>query len=161
MIFAKIYVDGDDIIFESIQKDIEYEVYLAGPYINGRGERVSNPFTTIAQTSNVAISIEAKESIEKAFSYLNPKFTPAMFTGNVSFCYNMKAREGDRGILSFAPEKGTTRLKINMFGEIFLCYQNGFDLRALGDMKVFDNDFLRDLDISEPFDEAAFATSKK
>lgn len=154
MIFAKIYLDGDDIVFESVKKAIPYCVYLAGPYINERGERVSNPFTTIAQTSDVAISIEAKDAIEKAFNYLNPKFTPAMFTGDVSFCYNMKAREGDRGILSFALEKGTTRLKINIYGEIYLCYQNGFDLRALNNMKVFDNDFLRTLDISEPFDEA-------
>ena len=161
MIYAKIYMEGDDIVFESIKDPIDCTVYIAGPYINGRGETVSNPFTTIAQTSNVAISIEAKEAIEETFRYQNPKFIAAMFTGNVEFLYNMRAREGDRGILSFAPNEGRTRLRLNRFGEIRLCYQNGFDIRALDDMKVFDNDFLKDLDISEPFDDVAYAKSKK
>lgn len=160
MIYAKIYLDGDDIVFESVKKEVAYTVYIAGPYINEIGELIDDPFTTISQTSTVAISNEAKEAIDQAFSYQNPKFITSMFTGNVKFCYNMRAREGDRGILSFTPEKGTTRLKINRFGEICLCYQNGFCLQALDDMKVFDNEFLKNLDISEPFDEVAYAETK-
>ena len=161
MIYAKIYLDGDDIVFESIKNPVPYNVYIAGPYINGRGETVTNPFTTIAQTSNVAISGEAKYALEQALNYLNPNFIANFFEGNISLAYNMKAREGDRGILSFEPEKGTTRLKINRYGEIRLCYQNGFDMRALDDMKAFGNDFLKNLDISEPFDDAAYAKTNK
>ncbi len=161
MIYAKIFLDGDDIIFESVKEKVAYSVYIAGPYINEIDELIDDPFTTISQTSNVAISSEAKDALKKAVSYQNPKFIASMLTGVLKFCYNMRAREGDRGILSFAPNEGRTRLRLNRFGEIRLCYQNGFDIRALDDMKVFDNDFLKDLDISEPFDEVAYAKSKK
>lgn len=161
MIYAKIYMDGDDIVFESVKKDIAYNVYIAGPYVNDLGETIVDPFTTISQTSKVAISNEARATLKEVVSYRNPKFIANIFEGDIALCYNMRANEGDRGILSFVPEKGTTRLKMNRYGEIRLRYQNGFDIRALDDMKVFDNEFLKNLDISEPFDEVAYAKTKE
>lgn len=155
MIFAKIYLDGDDVVFESVKRPINYFVYLAGEYVNGRGETVHSRFTVISQTSNVAISAEAQKALREMLSYQNPNFTVAMFEGDLELCYNYKAREGDRGILSFAPPKGTNSLRINRFGKVCICYQNDFNKMALNDMKVLDNDFLKQLDISEPFDEQA------
>lgn len=160
MIFAKIYSDGDDIVFESVKKPIENWVYLAGEYKNGRGETVHSRFTVIAQTDRVAISAEAKEALIEMLTYTNPNFTARMFEGDLELCYNYRAREGERGILSFAPGKGTNTLRINRYGEVCVCYQNDFNIMALDDMKIFGNEFLKSLDISEPFNDEAYANPK-
>ncbi len=160
MIFGKIYMDGDDVVFETVKKAIPFWVYLAGPYVNDLGETVDSRFASIAQTSNVAISAEARATLREIVSYTNPKFITSLFEGDIAFCYNMRAREGDRGILSFAPNDGFA-LRMNKNGEVRLCYQNGFDIRALDDMKEFDNEFLKNLDLAEPFDEVKYAETHK
>lgn len=160
MIFAKIYSDGDDVVFQSVKKPVAYNVYIAGPYINDLDEEIDDPFTTISQTSNVAISAEAKEALNEMLNYTNPNFITKIFEGDLKLCYNYKAREGERGILCFAPEEGTNSRRINRYGKVCVCTQNGFDMQALNDMKVFGNEFLKELDISKPFDEATYYKNK-
>lgn len=156
MIYAKIFMDGDYLVFESVKEPVEYQVYIAGDYLNWRGETMHDDYNSVSPTTQVAISKEAKEAIGKLYSYLNPNFVAAFFEGDVKITYGPRGPEDLRGRISFIPEEGTSRLRVNIHGKATLCYQNGFDMRALDYMKIYDNEFLKALDISVPFDDVAF-----
>lgn len=153
MIFAKIYSDGDDIVFESVKKEVKFYVDLAGEHEDGR----IYVFTIISHTNHVAISREAKSTLEQVVSYQNPNFVTNPMLGRIQFTYSPREREGLRGNLYFVPDEGKFSYRMNTRGKIELSYLNGFDMRALDDMKIFDNEFLKKLDISEPFDESAYS----
>lgn len=161
VIYAKIFSDGDDIVIDSVNKAINYLVYPAEEIVYDDGSRWYDPFIEISHTRTVAISPEAKTALKDMLSYLNPNFDAQMFEGNLKFMYNLKEHEENRGRLAYAPERGSSVLRINRYGKVRLCYQNGFDMRAFDNMKIFDNEFLKNLDISEPFDDEAYERTKK
>lgn len=159
MIYGKIYLDDENIIFDSVKKYVINFCYPAGEYVDENGKHIHNEDTTISQTSKVAISHEAKDTLKKMLSFRNEKLMVSKVNGELQLIYNQMAREGERGIIVFKPDSGKTSKTINSKGEVRVCSQNGFSLNALSDMKILDNEFLKSLDLTEPFDEKKIKSS--
>ena len=157
MIYAKIYLDhiedNNFIVVECATKNID-EKYclLKGEHLTEYGDPYEINKTRIKHVNTVAISKEAKEMFYKllAFDYENK--INGMFCDDFSF-FNYKVRGGYDGEFAFKPDKGSVSKRVFNVKDRIIIDHYTLDKDTLELMQTYDNEVLKNLDITEPVDE--------
>lgn len=164
MIYAKIYLDHIEdniyIVVECATKNID-EKYclLKGEHLTQYGDSYEINKTRIKHINAVAISIEAREMFHRllAFDYENK--INGMFIDDFSF-FNYKVRDGYDGEFAFKPDKGSVSKRVFNVKEQIIIDHSILDEDTLELMQVYDNEVLKELDITQPVDEESLKISR-
>ena len=157
-VFAKIFVeDGGKLVLDSVKEDIDQP--FAGRIEVCKKERGKDgslhivPYTMISPPMAILSSPEAKALLQKVFDLSNPKLKVSRFDGTFEFLDANKRGDENPANLSFAfrPNKlGETRCVLDPAEEVTLSVRYGFSYKVFDYLRLADNEFLKNLDITSP-----------
>ena len=162
MIYAKIYLDGGDkteyLVFDSVSASDDIHCNLAGEHKNSLGFSVNRPRTIISPVSSVAISTEAKNTLKSLLDPKNKNVNLDSFFGDFEF---VKNAEDGYTAFGFKPDQAQTYKKLCLDQKLLICTKNGLDLSVIDKMYVSNNEFLKNLNLSQPVSETVFEKNEQ
>lgn len=137
MYYAKIYIDDDDLIIETVKEDVEGNIDIAKEfYYNNK--KIIFPMTTIISTDKVLCSdialIKLKHIIDKSERSFN--------RGDLAFYVEKTEYRKDNGYtFSFRPEKlYYNKRVINVNDKVVIYSHFGVKTEVLDDFVILDNE---------------------
>lgn len=164
MILAKIYLDRDLLIFESAPNEDKNGIYLSlakNIYDKSGRLRLTEPHTRINGIQNVAISPEAKAILKSRLADRQAFDVDGTGYGDFSFSGVFRASYGDRdsGYFAFRPDSmdAPTKRTLGVNDRFSFGQPSGgaVSIDALDEMTEADNEYLKNLDLSQQTNETA------
>lgn len=154
MIYAKIYLEKTDkesfLVFESCPIGDDIHCRLAGKYTSTYGATTTRERTTISPASSVAISPEAREQLFSMLNDKNDKISILGFFGDFEFSKNNYTNQTTFG---FKPDNIQPSKKLSVDQKFSICSKNGIDVSIINHMTLTDNEYLKNLNLSQPINE--------
>lgn len=164
MIYAKIYLKTNgDLVIDSVKEEVDGFIEVCRKEKRADGSYRIVPMTEIKPSTNVVCSNEAKQMLESLLEPQNPNLIVSRFDGELALFRNNSPLSHDSGLrFCFRPDKlGETKKTIKPDGKIYLSAEFGVDLEVIDDFRIADNEFIKNLDISKPVDEADITFAEK